>query len=162
MSQPEIRETELAGSARLTEAAAQKSTPWTNETWAAETARLQAAHVYNPDDEHSSCGVGFVASLDGTPRRDVVVAGIEALKVLYHRGAVDADGKTGDGAGIHVQVPQSFFHEQVARSGQKPTDDDLAVGMIFLPRTDYDAQELCRTLVETEILEFGYRIYGWR
>ncbi|HCI48005.1 MAG TPA: hypothetical protein DFI00_11980, partial [Rhodospirillaceae bacterium] len=51
----------------------------------------------------------------------------------------DADGKTGDGAGIHVQVPQSFFHEQVARSGQKPTDDDLAVGMIFLPRTDYDA-----------------------
>ncbi|MAX95138.1 MAG: glutamate synthase large subunit [Alphaproteobacteria bacterium] len=162
MSQPEIRQTELAGSARLTEAAAQKSAPWTNETWAAETARLQAAHVYNPDDEHSSCGVGFVASLDGTPRRDVVVAGIEALKVLYHRGAVDADGKTGDGAGIHVQVPQSFFHEQVARSGQKPTDDDLAVGMIFLPRTDYDAQELCRTLVETEILEFGYRIYGWR
>ncbi|MEM6902155.1 MAG: glutamate synthase central domain-containing protein, partial [Pseudomonadota bacterium] len=135
---------------------------WTPETWRAETERLQAQHAYDPALEHASCGVGFVASLDGKPRRDVVVAGIEALKVLYHRGAVDADGKTGDGAGIHVQLPQEFFHEQVARSGQKPDDGDLAVGMIFLPRTDYDAQELCRSIVESEILEYGYRIYGWR
>jgi len=100
MSEPKICPAEQAGSARLTGNPIQQTAPWTPEGWAAETARLQAAHVYNPDDEHSSCGVGFVASLDGTPRRDVVVAGIEALKVLYHRGAVDADGKTGDGAGI--------------------------------------------------------------
>ena len=118
MSQPEIRQTELAGSARLTEAAAQKSAPWTNETWAAETARLQAAHVYNPDDEHSSCGVGFVASLDGTPRRDVVVAGIEALKVLYHRGgscSCESAATTPGRGGKTQKAAGSFQH--TSRSG---------------------------------------------
>ena len=67
--------------------------------------------------EHDACGVGLVASLDGKARRDVVQAGIDALKAVWHRGAVDADGKTGDGAGIHVEIPQDFFAEAVARGG---------------------------------------------
>ena len=124
--------------------------------------KLQDANLYHPSQEHDACGVGLVASIDGTPRREVVVAGINALKAVWHRGAVDADGKTGDGAGIHVEVPQDFFKEQIARTGHEPSGRPIAIGMIFLPRTDYAAQELCRTIVETELLRFGYYIYGWR
>ncbi|MEE8622292.1 MAG: glutamate synthase large subunit, partial [Alphaproteobacteria bacterium] len=95
-------------------------------------------------------------------RRAVVEAGIAALKAVWHRGAVDADGKTGDGAGIHVQVPQDFFKEHIARTGHEPRPGRLAVGMVFLPKTDFAGQERCRSIVETEILNFGYAIYGWR
>jgi glutamate synthase (NADPH/NADH) large chain len=124
--------------------------------------RLVDAHAYNPLDEHDACGVGLVASLDGKPRREIVEMGIKALKNVWHRGAVDADGKTGDGAGIRVEVPQEFFREHVTRTGHKPTDDPICVGQIFLPRTDFAAQEAARTLVETEVLHFGFYIYGWR
>jgi len=123
---------------------------------------LVEAHAYDPADEHDACGVGFVAALDGQPRRDVVQAGIDALKAVWHRGAVDADGKTGDGAGIHVQIPQEFFREHVLRTGHEPLDGPIAVGMVFLPRTDLEAQERCRCIVETEVLKLDYYIYGWR
>ncbi len=132
------------------------------EAWRANAALLEANHAYHPSWEHDGCGVGLVAAIDGAPRRQVVEAGIEALKSLWHRGAVDADGKTGDGAGIHVQIPQEFFKEHIRRTGHEPLDGRLAVGMIFLPRTDYEAQERCRTIVESEILRFGHTLYGWR
>ena len=112
--------------------------------------------------EHDNCGVGFVAAMDGRARRDVVQAGIDALRAVWHRGAVDADGKTGDGAGIHIEIPQDFFRAHISRSGHEPGSDPIAVGMVFLPKTDLGAQERCRTIVETEILAFGYGIYGWR
>ncbi|MFC7334609.1 glutamate synthase large subunit [Rhodocista pekingensis] len=112
--------------------------------------------------EHDACGVGFIAALDGAPRRAVVERAIDALRALWHRGAVDADGKTGDGAGIHVQVPQSFFREHVGRTGHPEPAGLIAVGQVFLPRTDLEAQERCRSIVETEILKWGYTIYGWR
>ncbi len=131
--------------------------------WKANAALLQDASSYSPAWEHDNCGVGMVVSIDGTPRRDVVVAGIEALKVLYHRGAVDADGKTGDGAGIHVEVPQDFFREHIIRTGHELAESEtLAVGMVFLPKSDLEAQETCRTIVESEVLAAGYNIYGWR
>ncbi|EWY38048.1 glutamate synthase [Skermanella stibiiresistens SB22] len=123
---------------------------------------LTATHAYDPADEHDACGVGMIATLDGKPRRSVVEKGIEALKAVWHRGAVDADGKTGDGAGIHVQVPQQFFHDYVKLIGHIPPDRPLAVGQVFLPRLSLEAQERCRCIVETEILNFGYYIYGWR
>src|SRR6185312_5451578 len=125
-------------------------------------AHLAAHGLYDPAEEHDACGVGFVATLDGAPRRDVVEAGINALKAVWHRGAVDADGKTGDGAGIHVEIPQDFFREHVRHTGHEPGAGRLAVGMVFLPRTDLDGQERCRSIVEAEILNFGYAIYGWR
>ena len=130
--------------------------------WRANAARLQAAGLYDPATEHDSCGVGFVAAIDGKPRRSVVEAGIDALKAVWHRGAVSADGKTGDGAGIHVQIPQDFFKQHIARTGHEPREGPLAVGMVFLPKTDLAAQETCRAIVESEILRFGYNIYGWR
>ncbi len=130
--------------------------------WRENAERLEAAHAYDPSMEHDACGVGLVAALDGRPRREVVVAGINALKALWHRGAVDADGKTGDGAGIHVEIPQDFFKEHIARTGHEPKPGRLGVGQVFLPKTDLGQLERCRTIVESEILNFGYTIYGWR
>ncbi len=118
--------------------------------------------LYDPEDEHAACGVGFIASIDGKPRREVVLKGIEALKAIWHRGAVDADGKTGDGAGIHLEIPQEFFREHVRDTGHEPDESPIGVGMVFLPRMDLGAQETCRTIVEREILRFGHTIYGWR
>ena len=128
--------------------------------WEANRAALR--DTYDPAQEHDACGVGLVAALDGRKRRDVVQAGIDALKAVWHRGAVDADGKTGDGAGIHVEIPQDFFAGAVRRSGGTVMPGPIAVGMVFLPKTDLSAQERCRQIVETEILRFGHRIYGWR
>jgi glutamate synthase (NADPH/NADH) large chain len=119
-----------------------------------------AAHI--DLTEHDACGVGLVAALDGKARRQVVQAGIDALKAVWHRGAVDADGKTGDGAGIHVEIPQDFFAEVVTRGGDRLRPGRIAVGMVFLPKTDLGAQERCRQIVESEILNAGYSIYGWR
>lgn len=77
--------------------------------------------MYRAEDEHASCGVGLVVSIDGGKSRKVVELGIGALKAVWHRGAVDADGKTGDGAGIHVQIPVPFFHDRSAAPGTNPT-----------------------------------------
>ncbi len=128
--------------------------------WHANAARLH--QTYDPSMEHDACGVGFVAALDGQKRRDIVQAGIDALRAVWHRGAVDADGKTGDGAGIHIEIPQDFFAEAVERGGHKLMPGVMGVGQVFLPKTDLGAQERCRQIVETEILQFGYHIYGWR
>ena len=130
--------------------------------WRRNAAHLSEKGLYDPADEHDACGVGLIASLDGTPRREVVEAAVAALKAIWHRGAVDADGKTGDGAGIHVQIPQDFFREHVRRSGQIAGNARIAIGMVFLPRTDLSAQERCRVIVEREILGYGYTIFGWR
>ena len=129
----------------------------------ARRAYLSEQGLYREADEHSSCGVGLVVSIDGKPSRKVVNHGITALKAVWHRGAVDADGKTGDGAGIHVQIPVPFFYDQIRRTGHEPDKNRLiAVGQVFLPRTDFGAQETCRTIVESEALRMGYYIYGWR
>ena len=137
-----------------------------DETWvAAEEAKrnwMAENGLYAHEEEHSSCGVGLVVAIDGTPSRDVVEKGINALKAVWHRGAVDADGKTGDGAGIHVQIPVAFFQDQIRRTGHEPDNKLIAVGQVFLPRTDFGAQERCRTIVESEVLRMGHYIYGWR
>lgn len=130
---------------------------------AAERARLAEVGMYRPEYEGDACGVGLVAATDGKASRRVVSAAIEALKAVWHRGAVDADGKTGDGAGLHVDLPVAFFYEQIGKAGHKARRDKyLAVGQIFLPRTSMGDQEACRMIVESEIIAFGYRIYGWR
>ena len=125
-------------------------------------AHLAEHGMYRPDFESDACGVGLIAATDGRASRRVVASAIEALKAVWHRGAVDADGKTGDGAGLHVDLPLAFFDDAIVASGHKPKPCRLAVGMIFLPRTDLGAQESCRTIVESEIIDAGYSIYGWR
>jgi len=128
----------------------------------AERQRIAEQGMYRPDLESDACGVGLVAAIDGKPSRRVVMSAIDALKAVWHRGAVDADGKTGDGAGINVELPVAFFEEAIERSGHRPLPNLLAVGQVFLPRTDLASQEVCRTIVESEIIDFGYTIYGWR
>ncbi|WP_375429068.1 glutamate synthase central domain-containing protein, partial [uncultured Sphingomonas sp.] len=129
---------------------------------ASERLRIARDGMYRPDLESDACGVGLIASTDGRPSRRVVQSAIDALKAVWHRGAVDADGKTGDGAGVHLDLPVAFFDDAVAASGHKLLPNRLAVGQVFLPRTDLGAQETCRTLVESAIIDAGYTIYGWR
>ena len=112
--------------------------------------KLIKANSYYPQLEHDACGVGFVASTEGKKSRKVVEFGIQALKAVWHRGAVDADGKTGDGAGIHIEIPKDFFVERISNAGREHKEGTICVGMIFLPRNDYTSQEKCKTIVENE------------
>ena len=132
------------------------------DQWLNKKKKLVSNNSYNELDEHSSCGVGLISSINNIASREVVEMGVSALKVLYHRGAVDADGKTGDGAGIHLDIPKEFFKEQIDRTGNRIGKKPFAVGMVFLPRTDFAAQERSRSIIETEILKENLKIYGWR
>jgi len=124
--------------------------------------KLTDANAYYPNLEHDACGVGLVASTEGEKSRKVVEFGIQALKAVWHRGAIDVDGKTGDGAGIHIEIPTAFFKERIENYGRQYDGGTICVGMIFLPRNDYSSQEKCKTLVETELLKKNYYIYRWR
>ena len=124
---------------------------------------LEKTHNYKSDMEHDACGVGLIASTNGKKTRKVVEYGIEALKAIWHRGAVDADGKSGDGAGIQIEIAPEFFKEKILATGHTPDDKTrICVGMVFLPRTDYSEQEKCREIIESALLEGNYYIYGWR
>ena len=124
---------------------------------------LTKNNAYDPSLEHEACGVGLIATTDGKKSRKVVEYGIEALKAVWHRGAVDADGKSGDGAGIKVEISPEFFNKKILDTGHKHDNDKrICVGMIFMPRNDYADQEKCRSIIETILLNKKYYIYGWR
>ena len=123
---------------------------------------LQDGYVYSKEMEHDACGVGLIASTNGKKSRKVVEYGINALKAVWHRGAVDADGKTGDGAGVHLEIPSDFFAEKIELTGHKHDESEICVGMVFLPRNNYAAQENSRTLIESELTKSNFSIYGWR
>src|SRR3546814_10119068 len=76
-------------------------------------ARLAREGMYRPEFESDACGVGLVAATDGRASRRVVQSAIDALKAVWHRGAVDADGQTGDGAGLHLDLPTAFFDDAI-------------------------------------------------
>ena len=133
-----------------------------DKDWNSRAEHLAQNGMYDAASEHDACGVGFIAAIDGKPQRRIVEAGIEALKAMFHRGAVDADGKTGDGAGINIQIPQDFFQAHITESGRVLRSPLLAVGMMFLPKKNFAAQETCRAIVEAEVLRLGYSFYGWR
>ncbi len=120
-------------------------------------------NAYDPAFEHEACGVGLIATTDGKKSRKVVEYGIDALKAVWHRGAVDADGKSGDGAGIKLEISPDFFLDKIQKTGHTPDNSRrLCVGMIFMPRNDYSQQEKCRSIIETVLLNKNYYIYGWR
>ena len=124
---------------------------------------LKKNHSYDESMEHDACGVGMIATTDGKKSRKIVEYGIEALKAIWHRGAVDADGKSGDGAGIQIEIAPDFFKEKIISTGNTPDETKrICVGMVFLPRTDYVEQEKCREIIESVLLEENYYIYGWR
>lgn len=104
----------------------------------------------------SSCGVGFVCDMSGRKSRYIVASGIEAVKNLTHRGAVGADGKTGDGAGILIQIPRKFFLKAAVENGCKvSSEDSVAIGVFFL-------YEEIETDIEIVIKRFGLVPLCWR
>ena len=124
---------------------------------------LQDNLAYDPSHEHDACGVGLVATTDGKKSRKIIEYGIEALKAVWHRGAVDADGKSGDGAGIQVEISPDFFKDKILATGHThDSSKRICVGMIFLPKTNYGDQEKCREIIESVLLHENFYIYGWR
>ena len=118
---------------------------------------LKNNHVYSTEMEHDACGVGVIASTEGKKSRKIVEYGIEALKAIWHRGAVDADGKSGDGAGIQIEIAPDFFKEKISSTGHTLDENKrICVGMVFLPRTDYSEQEKCREIIESALLAENY------
>ncbi len=115
--------------------------------------------LYDPAAEHDNCGVAFVATLRGTPGRDIVDAGLTALLNLDHRGAVGAEKDTGDGAGILTQIPDAFLRDVV--QADLPPAGRYAVGMAFLPT---DPAERARTehRLEAIVASEGLEVLAWR
>ncbi|HEY9471127.1 MAG TPA: glutamate synthase central domain-containing protein, partial [Propionibacteriaceae bacterium] len=119
----------------------------------------QAEGLYDPAFEHDACGVAFVATLDGVPSNAVVAKGLQALRNLDHRGAVGSDPKTGDGAGMLLQIPDGFFRSEV--EFELPRQGAYAVGNAFLP-TDPELAAKAKASIEQIAAEENLRVLGWR
>jgi glutamate synthase domain-containing protein 2/glutamate synthase domain-containing protein 1/glutamate synthase domain-containing protein 3 len=118
--------------------------------------------LYDPSFEHDACGVGLVASIKGTRSNSILKKALTCVCNLIHRGAMDADAKTGDGAGVLTQIPYKLFRPEVEKMGYKLfQDSDLGVGMMFLPNDPY-TQARCRHITETVLNEAKLFIFGWR
>ncbi len=118
--------------------------------------------LYLPEFEHDACGVGFVVNIKGVRSHDIVLKGIEVLNNLTHRGACGCDPRTGDGAGILLQVPHEFFAREAARLGfELPARGEYGAGMLFLP-LDPAKQRAGEAIVERVVREEGRRLLGWR
>ena len=118
--------------------------------------------LYDPAHEHDSCGVGFIARLDGVPNHSIVKNAIQILVNLEHRGAIGGDKATGDGAGLLFQLPDSFFRKQTSQIGIKlPQSGNYAVAMVFLP-TDTQIADRCAQIFEKHISAEGCEVLGWR
>ena len=121
-----------------------------------------AQGLYDPAHEHDACGVGFVAHIKGKKSHSIVEQGLTILKNLNHRGAVGADSKASDGAGILIQIPDKFFREELGKQGIKlPPVGHYGVGMVFLPR-DPASRLACEYELERAIKDEGQVLLGWR
>lgn len=115
--------------------------------------------LYDPANEHDACGVGFVADIKGRKRHDIVSQGLTILDRLTHRGAVGADPKAGDGAGMLLQIPDAFF--QAVVDFPLPAEGEYAVAMLFLPQQE-TARTEAETLIETLVKQEQQEVLGWR
>lgn len=123
---------------------------------------IQKQGLYNPRNEHDNCGVGFVVNVDGQRSRRIVTDALSILKNLEHRGAVGGDSKTGDGAGMLVQIPHEFLKKTCA--GCKitlPAAGEYGAGMLFLPQ-EKELRGRVRTIIESTIAAEGGTVLGWR
>jgi glutamate synthase domain-containing protein 2/glutamate synthase domain-containing protein 1/glutamate synthase domain-containing protein 3 len=119
----------------------------------------RAVGLYDPSYEHDACGVGMVARLDNQPTHDVISRAITALENLEHRGASGADPRTGDGAGILMQMPDELLRAVV--EFDLPPLGSYGVLMCFLP-TDDAARASIEQLLERTVQGEGQRLLGWR
>ncbi|MGB5942625.1 MAG: glutamate synthase large subunit [Leeuwenhoekiella sp.] len=115
--------------------------------------------LYHPEFEHENCGAGFICSLEGQKSNDVIHKALEILVKLEHRGAVSSDGKTGDGAGILIDIPHDFFVENC--DFELPAAREYAMGNVFLPKKE-NQRDYCKGVLEDELKRKGLKILGWR
>ena len=116
--------------------------------------------LYRPSFERDNCGFGLIAHMDGKPSHWLLNTAIKALGRMTHRGAIAADGKTGDGCGLLLKKPDSFFKAAAAELGLK-LDEIYAVGMVFL-NTDEAKAARARQQLESEVTKEGLVVAGWR
>ncbi|AXT50358.1 glutamate synthase large subunit [Aquimarina sp. BL5] len=115
--------------------------------------------MYLPEFEHDACGAGFICSLEGKKSNDIIHKALEILEKLEHRGAVSSDGKTGDGAGILIDIPHDFFVENC--TFDLPEAGEYAVSNVFLPKKE-NQREYCMDTFEKSIADQGLVLLGWR
>ena len=115
--------------------------------------------LYDSCYEHDACGVGFIVNINGRSERKIVANGLQILKNLTHRGAVGADPKAGDGAGILIQLCYAFFKDKFET--ELPDAGQFAIGMFFMP-TSPAGQAETKGVVERYVLDEGQTILGWR
>ncbi|TVZ58720.1 glutamate synthase (ferredoxin) [Flavobacteriaceae bacterium MAR_2010_105] len=115
--------------------------------------------LYLPEFEHDNCGAGFICSLTGKRSNDIIHKALEILVKLEHRGAVSSDGKTGDGAGILIDIPHKFF--KIFCEFDLPEAGEYAVSNVFLPKK-INQRDYCISILEEAIKEQGLKLIGWR
>jgi len=119
--------------------------------------------LYSPDQEHDACGVGFIANIQGERSYSILDRAIEGLRNLAHRGAIDADAVTGDGAGILTQIPYAIFEDFLEEKGKTLYEKtDLGVGMVFLPRSDEYARNHAKQIIEDAVKREELNFLAWR
>jgi glutamate synthase (NADPH/NADH) large chain len=116
--------------------------------------------LYDPSYEHDACGFGLIASLDGVPKRRNVDLALDALKRMSHRGAIAADGASGDGAGVLLQRPSAWLAACAADIGVA-LPPQFASGLVFLPR-DVTQAQASRQKISDAARESGLIVAGWR
>jgi glutamate synthase (NADPH/NADH) large chain len=125
----------------------------------------QLAHprgMYDPVNERDACGVGLICNLHGEKSHSIVHQGLQILVNLAHRGACGADEKTGDGAGILLQIPDAFLRARAGDEGLRlPEPQAYGAGLVFLPR-DPAQQKYCMDLFENVVRQEGQEFIGWR
>ncbi|MFH1576824.1 MAG: glutamate synthase large subunit [Candidatus Margulisiibacteriota bacterium] len=114
--------------------------------------------LYDPQFEHDNCGVGFVVNINGQKSRDIIQQGLQVLKRLAHRGAVGADPKTGDGAGILIQIPHDFLAKEFP---SLPRYSAYGTGLIFLPQNKR-MRNICKDVIARIVEQEGQVLIGWR
>ncbi|MGH6681239.1 MAG: glutamate synthase subunit alpha, partial [Bradyrhizobium sp.] len=124
--------------------------------------RPAAAGLYDPALAKDSCGVGFIANIKGRRSHQIVSDALAILCNLEHRGAVGADPRAGDGAGILVQIPHAFFKREAAEIGfLLPDPGQYAIGALFMPR-DNAWRKVIQSIIADEIKAEGLMLLGWR
>jgi len=118
--------------------------------------------LYQSNQEHDACGVGFVAHIKGNKTHEIVSQALKILENLDHRGAVGADALMGDGAGILIQLPDALYREDMAQQGvHLPAFGEYGVGMVFLPKENA-SRLACEQELERAIRAEGQVLLGWR
>ena len=119
--------------------------------------------LYDPANEHDACGVGMVARISGKRSNEILKIGLRSICNLMHRGALDADARTGDGAGISTQIPYKLFKPVVEKLGhQLYRESDLGVGVLYLPKDNEYAGARAKAITEEVIEKRGLFLFGWR